>query len=155
MYQWTDPDTGTTQLSGKPPAWYRSGKVGPRIFVFEKGQIVDDTDIVLSDEHQALMRERAYSEAEVEIARARTARLRQQEKKQAEPEDVTEPGVSDTPVTEEDDSQLAEAENYKMFEETDEPSGSKQDLTLQQMKDLIQQWEDQQEAQMKQALDQQ
>jgi len=24
MYQWTDPESGTTQLSGKPPAWYRS-----------------------------------------------------------------------------------------------------------------------------------
>jgi len=47
MYQWNDPETGTTQLSGKPPAWYRSVEGGPRVFVFNRGKVVDDTGKVL------------------------------------------------------------------------------------------------------------
>lgn len=42
MYQWTDPATGHTHLSGHAPAWYRNGD-GPRVLVFEGGRLVDDT----------------------------------------------------------------------------------------------------------------
>jgi len=70
MYQWQDPDTGTTQLSGKPPGWYRNGRIGPRIFVFDNGKIIDDTDIVLSDVHRDLMRQRAFIQAEEDLQRA-------------------------------------------------------------------------------------
>ena len=64
MYQWQDPDTGTTQFSGKPPAWYRTGENGPRIIVFEKGTIIDDTSIDISDEQRQALRQEALLKAE-------------------------------------------------------------------------------------------
>lgn len=73
MYQWVDPDTGTTQLSGKPPAWYRSGQAGPRVFVFENGRVVDDTGIEVSEGQQERLRQKALFEA---------ARNREQAKEQ-------------------------------------------------------------------------
>lgn len=64
MYQWVDPDTRTTQLSGKPPSWYRSGETGPRILVYEKGQITDDTGISLSVKESDRLRQEAMIDAE-------------------------------------------------------------------------------------------
>jgi hypothetical protein len=63
MYQWTDPDTGTTQLSGKPPAWYRSMENGPRVIVFEKSRVVDDTSIGVSDALREELRRQALAKA--------------------------------------------------------------------------------------------
>jgi hypothetical protein len=63
MYQWIDPDTGTTQLSGKPPAWYRSAENGPRVIVFEKGRVVDDTNISVSGSLQEELRRQALTKA--------------------------------------------------------------------------------------------
>ncbi len=59
MYQWIDPDTGTTQLSGKPPHWYRSGTPGPRVIVFENGRVIDDTGIDLSEDEDERLRQDA------------------------------------------------------------------------------------------------
>ena len=64
MYQWTDPDNGTTQLSGKPPVWYRSGKGGPRVFVFENGKLIDDTGEKVSDTERESLRQQAMLQAE-------------------------------------------------------------------------------------------
>jgi len=64
MYQWNDPETGTTQLSGKPPAWYRSVEGGPRVFVFNRGKVVDDTGIDISDEQRMALRTNAFVRAE-------------------------------------------------------------------------------------------
>jgi hypothetical protein len=76
MYQWVEPDSETTQLSGKPPAWYRSAEGGPRVFVFERGRIIDDTSIEVSNEQRELIRQRAFVKAEEdrEAARAKLAR---------------------------------------------------------------------------------
>ena len=52
MYQWTNAPSGTVQLSGTPPAWYRNGGSGPRIFVFDNGVLVDDTELLVSEEHR-------------------------------------------------------------------------------------------------------
>jgi hypothetical protein len=60
MYQWVDPRTRHTQMSGTPPAWYRSGQPGPRVFVFENGQIIDDTLIAVSDDRRQALREEAF-----------------------------------------------------------------------------------------------
>lgn len=70
MYQWKDPDTGTTQLSGKPPAWYRSGESGPRVFVFDKGRIIDDTSIELSDVQRDSLRQEALLQTEKDRQKA-------------------------------------------------------------------------------------
>ena len=60
MYQWLDPDSGNVQLAGKPPAWYRSDRNGPRVFVFENGELVDDTAIDVSEAHRLQLRSDAF-----------------------------------------------------------------------------------------------
>jgi hypothetical protein len=64
MYQWVDPDTSTTQLSGTPPPWYRSGQPGPQVFVFEHGRVIDDTSIPVSESERVRLRQEAYIRAE-------------------------------------------------------------------------------------------
>lgn len=61
MYQWVSAQTGRTQLSGKPPAWYRSDQSGPRILVFENGRLVDDTARPVSLEERAALRAQAFA----------------------------------------------------------------------------------------------
>ena len=48
MYQWVNPHTGTVQLSGAPPSWYRGAQEGPRVLVFDQGRVVDDTAIAVN-----------------------------------------------------------------------------------------------------------
>lgn len=43
MYHWVDQNTGSVQLAGKPPPWYRSLLAGPRVRVYEHGKVIDDT----------------------------------------------------------------------------------------------------------------
>lgn len=65
MYQWTNVSTGTVQLSGSPPAWYRSAASGPRIFVFDNGKLIDDTNVPVSEEHRERLRSTAFGQAEI------------------------------------------------------------------------------------------
>lgn len=74
MYQWFNPATGRAELSGTPPAWYRSG-AGPRVRVYENGNIIDDTSIALSPEHEQMLRETAFAESRQLSERASVARL--------------------------------------------------------------------------------
>lgn len=60
MYQWVDAQSGTVQLSGSPPAWYRGTQAGPRVFVFENGRLVDDTARRLPAEEAAMLRAVAF-----------------------------------------------------------------------------------------------
>lgn len=62
MYQWADARTGTVQLSGSPPAWYRSAQPGPRVFVFENGQLIDDTARALTADDAARVRAAAFGQ---------------------------------------------------------------------------------------------
>lgn len=64
MYQWVDPDSDTPQLSGKPPPWYRSREGGPRVVVYDKDRVVDDTIVVLSDAEREKLRQDALIQAE-------------------------------------------------------------------------------------------
>lgn len=64
MYQWRSPATGTTQLSGTPPAWYRTVEGGPRVYVFDANRLVDDTGIAVSDEQRRALRAAAFGEVE-------------------------------------------------------------------------------------------
>ena len=82
MYQWVDPDSGNTQLSGTPPIWYRGKENGPRVFVFNKGKIIDDTGINLPDIEQDKLRQQAFLQAEADKQRARE-KLLQAKKLQA------------------------------------------------------------------------
>jgi hypothetical protein len=56
MSQWQDGANGAVQLSGEPPYWYRSGRVGPRVLVFDRGFLVDDTGIKASLCRRAALR---------------------------------------------------------------------------------------------------
>lgn len=67
MYQWVDAQTGTVQLSGSPPSWYRGGEPGPRVFVFENGRLIDDTGRTLPAEQAALLRATAFGEPASEM----------------------------------------------------------------------------------------
>jgi len=60
MYQWVDPRSGTVQLSGSPPAWYRGTQTGPRVFVFENGRLVDDTARAVEPAQAATLRADAF-----------------------------------------------------------------------------------------------
>ena len=62
MYQWVSPATGSTQLSGIPPSWYRAGHPGPRVLVFEGGYLLDDTDVEVPDSRQKALRANAFDE---------------------------------------------------------------------------------------------
>ncbi len=63
VYQWIDPVSGRTQLSGTPPAWYRSDRPGPRVFVIEKGKLIDDTAVAVTEERRRLLRREAFAAA--------------------------------------------------------------------------------------------
>ena len=56
MYQWREAATGSIQLAGKPPPWYRSGAPGPRVRVFEHGRVVDDTALDIDSAREAHLR---------------------------------------------------------------------------------------------------
>lgn len=83
MYQWVDPDSGTTQLSGKPPAWYRSGDAGPRVFVFDKGRVIDDTGIPLPETQMERLRQEAFLQAVEDRQQAMEKLLRAKRQKAA------------------------------------------------------------------------
>jgi hypothetical protein len=90
MYQWIDPDTNTTQLSGKPPHWYRTGEAGPRVLVFENGKAIDDTGIELSEVENTLLRQQALIIVEQDRQAAMQKLVESQRQKavfDSEPED--------------------------------------------------------------------
>ena len=64
MYQWVDPRSGTVQLSGAAPAWYRGAQSGPRVFVFENGRLVDDTARAVAPDQAAALRAGAFGTTE-------------------------------------------------------------------------------------------
>lgn len=134
MYQWVDPDTGTTQLSGKPPAWYRSGG-GPRIFVFENGEVVDDTGLEVNDERREILRQQAFIKAEEDQKAARERLLEAQRLK------------ATLDQKQKSQETLEEAAAAKALpDEAPEPEKDKpkEEKTTEQMQALIRQWEDQQ-----------
>jgi hypothetical protein len=61
MYQWVDPGTGTTQWSGRPPAWYRGSQHGPRVLVFHGGRLIDDTARGVPDAERDALRTQAFA----------------------------------------------------------------------------------------------
>ncbi len=66
MYQWINPSSGNTQLSGNPPTWYRSPQSGggPRVLVFERGKVIDDTAIAVPEGTRDELRSQAFQARE-------------------------------------------------------------------------------------------
>lgn len=77
MYQWRAATTDAAQLSGTPPAWYRSEYGGPRVRVFDSGNLVDDTAIELPPDQRKELRDEAFRESE---QRQRAAALKRLER---------------------------------------------------------------------------
>lgn len=64
MYQWSHPSSGVVQLSGAPPAWYRGAVEGPRVLVFDNGQLIDDTAIAVGEPLRESLRAAAFMDAD-------------------------------------------------------------------------------------------
>ena len=133
MYQWVDPDNGVTQLSGKPPVWYRSAQGGPRVFVFENGKIIDDTGNSVSETERESLRQQAFLRAADDKAAARE-KLLEAKRLQA----------MLNPSTAADQDQMVEE---KPEPDTNavkpKPAPETQEETVDKMKALIQEWETQ------------
>lgn len=64
MYQWRHPETGTVQLSGAAPSWYRAQASGPRVLVYAQGRILDDTARPVSEAERLALRAAALGVSE-------------------------------------------------------------------------------------------
>ena len=141
MYQWADPETGTTQLSGKPPAWYRSGEGGARVFVFNRGKIVDDTGIEVSDEKRISLRRKAFVDAEKDRVAANqkameAARLKAAMEKNSE--DISEEEAHEHQVESGEIVVMEEPEDEELIE----TEMSTEEESVEKLKALIADWED-------------
>ena len=127
MYQWIDPVTGSIQMAGKPPAWYRSSWSGPRVRVLENGQLIDDTAIEVSEDEMLALREEAFRQFENQeleaLKRLESDRLKEDARNE----------------------RLSQLERVDISEEEEEPDvalpNSVSEDTIQQLKDLIDQWD--------------
>ncbi len=157
MYQWQEPGVETTQLSGKPPAWYRSSAGGPRVFVFDKGRLIDDTAIEVSDEVRQRMRQRAFILAEEDRQKAKEKMARAQKLKKkyekADSKDSDKSG-SDELLAKEDDVKIVDEEFFSGESEGDgkksEGIGSK---SMDELRKMIADWERYQTESAKQAIE--
>lgn len=151
MYQWVEPGVDTTQLSGKPPAWYRSTAGGPRIFVFENGRLIDDTGIEVSNEVRQRMRQEAFILAEEDRQKAKEKIVKANEMKQKfQKEDSKE-----TESTVEDEQDLPELSTDTLFakEEKNENQSSDSDVDIEQLRKIIADWEASQSESARKALE--
>ena len=153
MYQWTDDETGTTQLSGKPPTWYRSADGGPRVFVFDKGHLIDDTAVEVSDEIRDQMRVRAFVMVEEDKLLAKEKMLKAKELEAKFKQDKPEQTISDAEQLRE--LELLQKENALVEDtlEQDDEAQSEEELLPDQLRDLISKWEKSQTESAKQVLE--
>ncbi len=90
VYQWRNPNTGSVELSGTPPAWYRGAGGGPRVLVYQNGMLLDDTAIAVDPALGEELREAAFREYERRQEQEALKRLertaRRERAKQAEAE---------------------------------------------------------------------
>jgi hypothetical protein len=152
MYQWVEPGSETTQLSGKPPSWYRSAAGGPRVFVFDKGRLVDDTAIEVDDDVRHSMRQQAFMEAEEDrqIAKEKIAKAQELKNKykKVEPE-KTVPVIEDT-----DDSVMDEDFFSEETIEADQDDDSIiNEEKMDNLRQIIADWEKAQTESAKQAIE--
>ena len=131
MYQWVDPDNGVTQLSGKPPVWYRSSEGGPRVFVFENGKIIDDTGNSVSETERESLRQQALLKAEQDKTVARE-KLLEAKRLQA----MLNPSAAEDQSSIENEVIEPEQKTAKAV-----PPPPSQEETVDRMKALIKEWE--------------
>lgn len=151
MYQWVDPDTGTTHLSGKPPVWYRGVEAGPRVFVFDKDRIVDDTGIKLSETERDRLRQEALIDAEAlreaareKLLQAKRLKVAMEQQQQAAVE--TQAGIAEAIAAE------AEPLAAEPAAASPEDQAAAEGMTVEDMRTLISAWEQQQAQQAKETV---
>ena len=148
MYQWTEPDTGTTQLSGKPPAWYRSINDGPRVFVFENGRLIDDTAVEVSDDVRVKMRQQAFILAEEDRQKAHEKLEKANElKAKYKPE----PETKKTTIVEEENIISDDFEDYEQRQI--ESDAEQEDIDVDKLRELISEWEKEQTESARKSLE--
>jgi hypothetical protein len=133
MYQWVDPDSDTPQLSGKPPPWYRSREGGPRVIVYEKDRLVDDTNVVVSDAERESLRQDALIQAERDQA-AINEKLLEAKRMQA---------VLDRNRPAEEETAVIEAPPPEPEPAAAPPAGADQSPTIEAMRALVEEWDSQ------------
>ena len=137
MYQWVDPVSGTTQLSGTPPTWYRSGQDAPRVFVFEQGQLVDDTGMTVGEGQRRQLRREALIRAEESIDAAR--RKAEQSAQRRSRLDDNDTGIPPVPELPEAAPPPDELEQEATAETVDEAELIKKEM--QELRRLVSEWE--------------
>ncbi len=158
MYQWTEPGTGTTQLSGKPPAWYRSIAGGARVFVFDKGRLIDDTAVQVSDEVRQHMRQQAFVLVEEDRQKAREKIAKSQELKQKYKKDKSDkPEQPSRKDLDEDSSRTDLVTDGQLTDENvdddQEMDSNTTEKTLDELREMIADWEKAQTESARQALE--
>jgi hypothetical protein len=156
MYQWTESGVKTTQLSGKPPAWYRSSAGGPRVFVFDKGRLIDDTAVEVSDEVRQRMRQEAFILAEEDRQKAKEkiakAEKLKEKYKNTKPNKMERTSINER---EEKDSVVELLTDVLFPEDIQEvqKDNNIKDKSVDELRAIIQDWENSQTESAKQALE--
>jgi hypothetical protein len=150
MYQWVEPGVETTQLSGKPPAWYRGVGGGPRIFVFENGRLIDDTGIEVSDEVRQRLREEAFIQAEKDRQKAEEKIAKANELKQKQKKNDIELEAPEVEELDEQDTVKLLTDTLFPEDEEEEQQDSIQDFD--ELRKIIADWEAAQSENAREAL---
>lgn len=141
MYQWVEPDIETTQLSGKPPAWYRSTAGGPRVFVFENGRLIDDTEIEVSDKTRQRMRQEAFILAEEDRQKAQEKIAKANEmKKKFKSDDVENLEAIDEDINGQDKEELL-TDALFLEEKNDIEQDNDNSEKMDELRKIIADWE--------------
>ena len=150
MYQWIEADTGSTQLSGKPPMWYRSALSGPRVFVFDNGRLIDDTAIEVDEEVRQQLRQRAFVLVEEDQKKAKDKLAKSLELKNKyvkdKPKKPELEALEEMPVVDTTDDGLIVDEDVVDEQDTEN--------TVDELRKLITEWEEAQTESAKKALEQ-
>ena len=137
MYVWVSGQSGSVEMSGTPPAWYRSDLGGPRIQVFENGSLIDDTAIALSARHDEELRDAAFIEFEQRKQAEAIKRLeRAARRERLRMEEADRLGEFRSEESEEFETAKAEADPEELPEELDQSM-------IDRLKNIINQWDSQ------------
>ncbi len=153
MYQWVEPGVETTQLSGKPPAWYRSANGGPRIFVFEKGRLIDDTGIEVSEEVRQRMREEAFILVEKDRQKVKDKMAKAEEMKRKLNDEGSSDEINGDEVSEDEDSSALELITDALFPEEQKSEDKADNKNFDELRKIIADWEASQSESARRAIE--
>lgn len=154
MYQWVNPGTGSSQLSGKPPAWYRTEAGGPRVLVFENSQLLDDTSVNVEPQQRLKLRQEAFQLSAEEQKKGLTskeaiARLEEQIRALVESPELDQ--YLQSPDAETDLEELPELITEGAPEK--KPETESADERVERLKALISRWDDRRTSEARSLLD--